>query len=195
MADRKGILEFDRSYLSKDAILPVSITKYITKGHEPFDSAVGDINDDNLPDLLLLTSVINEDSVNTNAILTDKYIRFDSIPMKRQLLLFTGEKDGSFTFRCRNWNAIPCRDCCGMTDPYGGIAIKNGTLMITEYCASNCKGITQFHFKYDSAKKNWFLALAIEESYCFNFQDYSLDTLTSKELGRISINKFDINKD
>jgi hypothetical protein len=192
---RKGVLEFDRRDLSKQTLLPATITQYIAAGHEPFDSAVGDINGDNIADLLLVTSTINEDSVRTYGILNDKNFRFDSLPLKRQLLVFTGQKDGSYKLACKNLNAIPCLDCCGMTDPFGGVAIKYGQILITQYCASNCKGISEYRFKFLNAKNNWYLDKIIEESYCFDYEDYSLDTMTKKDFGKVSLKTFDINKD
>jgi hypothetical protein len=45
---RKGVLEFERRHLSKQILLSTTITQYIAVGHEPFDSAVGDINGDNI---------------------------------------------------------------------------------------------------------------------------------------------------
>ncbi|HEY6435033.1 MAG TPA: hypothetical protein VIY47_00460, partial [Ignavibacteriaceae bacterium] len=173
-------MKWNRKYLSRKTFLPTSITKYMAIEHEPFDSAVGDINADNIPDLLLVTSILNEDSIRTNGIINDRNIRFDSLPLKRQLLVLTGQKDGSYKLELKNFDAIPCLDCCGMTDPFGGIAVKNGQIVITEYCASNCKGISEYRFKYLSFQKSWYLDKIIEESYCFDYQDYSLDTMTTK---------------
>ena len=192
---RKGVLEFDRRYLSKQTSLPTTITQYIAARHEPFDSAVGDINGDNIADLVLVTSIINEDSVRIYGLLNDKNFRFDSLPLKRQLLVFTGQRDGSYKLACKNLNAIPCLDCCGMTDPFGGIAIKGEQILITQYCASNCKGISEYRFKFLSEKNNWYLDKIIEESYCFDYKDYTLDTMTKKDFGKVSLKTFDINKD
>jgi hypothetical protein len=148
-----------------------------------------------LPNLVLVTSIINEDSVRTYGILNDKNFRFDSLALKRQLLVFTGQRDGSYKLACKNLNAIPCLDCCGMTDPFGGIAIKNGQIRITQYCASNCKGISEYRFKFLSEKNNWYLDKIIEESYCFDYKDYALDTMTKKDFGKVSLKTFDINRD
>lgn len=191
----KGVLEFSRKYLSKQTILPAQITKHITEGHEPFDSAVGDINGDNINDLLLVTSIINEDSVSVYGIVNNKNFRFDSLPLKRRLLVFAGQKNGGFKLECKNENAIPCLDCCGMTDPFGGIAVNNGEIVITQYCASNCKGISEYRFRYQKANNNWYLDKVIVESYCFDFENYSLDSLPKKDFRKVSIKKFDINVD
>ncbi len=192
---RKGVLEFDRRHLSKQTLLPTTITRYIAAGHEPFDSAVGDINGDNIADIILVTSIINEDSVRTYGILNHKNFRFDSLPLKRQLLVFSGQRHGSYKLARKNFNAIPCLDCCGMTDPFGGIAIKDRQIIITQYCASNCKGISEYRFKFLTEKNDWYLDKIIEESYCFDYEDYSLDTMTKKDFGRVSLKTFDINKD
>ncbi len=190
----KGVLKWNRKYLSRERFLPSSIIKYLAIGHEPFDSAVGDINGDKIPDIILVTSIISEDSIRVNSIVNDKNIRFDSLPLRRHLLVLTGQRDNSYKLELKNFNAIPCLDCCGMTDPFGGIAIKDGQIVITEYCASNCKGISEYRFKYLDFQKSWYLEKIIAESYCFNFQDYSLDTTTNQDFGKVSLKNFDINK-
>jgi hypothetical protein len=82
-----------------------------------------------------------------------------------------------------------------MTDPFGGIAIKNGQILITGYCASNCKGISEYMFRFLPEKNSWYLDKIIEESYCFDYEDYSIDTMTRRDFGEISLKTFDINKE
>lgn len=177
----EDVLKWNRDNSLDKIILRNSIAKYITKGYEPLDTASGDINGDNISDLLLVTSIINEDS-----------IRYESTEFKRELLLLLGQNDGSYKLYCRNTNAIPCINCCGMTDPFGGISIMNGQIVILEYCASNCKAISEFSFKYSQLQKTWFLEKVIKEFYCFDYENYSRDTTMLKDFGKIAINKFDI---
>jgi hypothetical protein len=193
-AKREGVLKWNRDELPDRILLSSSIIQYITKGHEPIDTALGDINGDSVPDFLLVTGIIAEDSLNVDKIINDRRIPFDSGKLKRQLLILTGQRDGSYKLGCRNLNAIPCLDCCGMTDPFGGISIKNGQITITEYCASNCKSVSEFSFNYSIQKKNWYLNKLVHESFCFDYQEYTCDTFQMKGNKKMPINKFDITK-
>src|SRR5215217_2373106 len=80
----KDAFEWDWEWPTEKIILPTSITKYVTRGHEPIDTFTGDINEDNIKDLVLVTGVIKEDS-----------LRYESgnIDLSRHLLIFLGQKD------------------------------------------------------------------------------------------------------
>jgi hypothetical protein len=175
--------------------LPFSVTKYIADGHEAFDTASGDINNDNIPDLLIATRIINEDSIKDNPIHNDRYLNFDSGALKRQLLLLIGEGKGLYHLACLNDNAIPCLTCCGMTDPYGCIRISDGQISIIQYCASNCKSVSDYRFKFSPTQKTWYLNTVVSESWCFEYEEFARDTMTKKNLGTIPLSGFDINKD
>ncbi|HEV8271684.1 MAG TPA: hypothetical protein VGQ04_10305, partial [Chitinophagaceae bacterium] len=82
--------------------LSSSITKYIKKGQEPIDTFSGDINNDNILDLILVTGIIGEDS-----------LRFSGIDLPRELLIFTGQVNNIYKFLFKNPKAIPCGNCCG----------------------------------------------------------------------------------
>lgn len=164
--------------------LPSSVTIYIEKKYQPLDTAMGDFDFDNISDLLLVTCFEKEDS-----------LRFDPKTLKRQLFLFAGQIDNSYKLVAKNWNAIPCINCCGMGDPFGGISISKGEVSIIEYCASNCKSIDKYIFKYDKSKNNLFLDNQISESFCFDYQDYYRDTTNFIGNKKVSITAFDILKE
>ena len=50
----KDAFDWDWDWPTEKIILPTSITKYVAKGHEPIDTCTGDINEDDIPDLVLV---------------------------------------------------------------------------------------------------------------------------------------------
>ena len=165
-------------------ILSSSITKYIKKGQEPIDTFSGDINNDKILDLILVTGIIGEDS-----------LRFSGIDLPRELLVFAGQRNNSYKFLFKNPNAIPCGNCCGMSDPYGGMTVKLGQIIINEYCASNWKSISEYRFSYNTRLSDWLLDTVITESYAFDHKYYTLDTTTKKDFGEKSLRYFIMYKD
>jgi hypothetical protein len=164
--------------------LSSSITKYIKKGQEPIDTFSGDINNDNILDLILVTGIIGEDS-----------LRFSGIDLPRELLIFTGQVNNIYKFLFKNPKAIPCGNCCGMSDPYGGMTIKKGQITINEYCASNWKSISEYRFRYNTKLADWLLDTVVTESYAFDHDYYNLDTTTQKDFGKKSLRRFIMYKD
>jgi hypothetical protein len=177
----KGVIYWDRESTLTKIILPSTITTYIGKNYEPLDTALGDVNNDKIVDLLLVTCIHNEDS-----------LRYERKTFRRELLLFLGQSDGSFKLTFRNKNAIPCINCCGMSDPFGGVSMKEEKISIINYCASNCKSLDKYNFKFDTKGNNWYLDNIISESFCFDYQDYTCDTTKMRGLKRVAINVFDI---
>jgi hypothetical protein len=165
-------------------LLPSSVTKFVAPGQEAIDTVEGDLNKDGFPDLAVMTGKPKEDS-----------LRFSSHNLQRHLLIFLGQEDGGFRFIFRNEKAIPCINCCGMTDPYAGISIKEGQLTIKEYCASNWKSISEHRFRYASKLDDWLLDTVVTESYAFNYENYELDTTTKKDFGPVSLRTFVMYKD
>jgi hypothetical protein len=196
LKDTVNIVRLDSAYPGHEAfnwnwerptekiILSSFITKYIKKGQEPIDTFLGDINNDNILDLLLVTGIIGEDS-----------LRFSKIDLPRELLVFTGKDNKSYKFLFKNPKAIPCRNCCGMSDPYAGMAIKNGQIIINEYCASNWKSISEYRFRYNTKLADWLLDTVVHESYAFDHEYYNLDTTTQKDFGKKSLRRFVIYED
>lgn len=160
-------------------LLSASITKYIKKGQEPIDTFSGDINNDNIPDLVLVTGIIGEDS-----------LRFSGIELTRELLVFAGQGNKIYKFLFKNSKAIPCGSCCGMTDPYVGMTVNKGQIIINEYCASNWKSISEYRFRYNPKAADWLLDTIVTESFAFNHDHYNLDTATQKNFGKKSLRTF-----
>ena len=81
------------------------------------DSATGNLNLDNINDLLLVVKKINEKQESEKK---------DSI-VKRLLIIETGDVDKTFTAKRQSENIILCALCGGaMGDPFAALIIKNG---------------------------------------------------------------------
>lgn len=165
-------------------ILPLSVTRYISKGQEPMDTFSGDINNDGIRDLVLVTRTVGEDT-----------ITFSRDYLLRELLVFSGQQDRSQKFLFKNTKALPCRTCCGMSDPYGGMTVKTGQIIVNEYCGSNLKAVSEYRFGYNGKRKDWLLDTIVTESYAFYYEQYRLDTTTQKDFGLKSLRTFSLYND
>jgi hypothetical protein len=183
-SEEKDAFHWDRTPRKDSIALPADFTKYIGKGHVAIDTARCDLNDDGIADLAVVTGEAKEDS-----------LRFSDYDMPRHLLVFLGEVNGNYRFAFRNTKAIPCINCCGMSDPYGGFTVAKGTLVINEYCASNWKNISEYRFHYKPRLNDWLLDTVVTESYSFNYENYALDTTTKKNFGKVSLKTFVMYKD
>lgn len=156
----------------------------MAKNQEPIDTLSGDLNEDDIPDFVVVTGTSKEDS-----------LQFSSHNLPRHLLVFLGRGNGDYDFLFRNEKAIPCINCCGMTDPYAGMSIKKGQLIINEYCASNWKSISEHRFRYVPNLHDWLLDTVVTEAYAFDYEHYGLDTMTKKDFGHVSLKAFVMYKD
>lgn len=148
------------------------------------DTFSGDINNDDIPDLVLVTRTVGEDTIS-----------FSRDYLLRELLVFSGQQDRSQKFLFKNNNVIPCITCCGTTDPYGGLTVKKGKIIVNEYCGSNTKLVSEYRFGYDAKKRDWLLDTIVTESYAFYYEQYRLDTMTRKDFGLKSLRFFSLYED
>lgn len=175
---------WDGERRTEKIILPAAITKYISTTQEPMDTFSGDVNNDNIPDLILVTRMIGEDT-----------IPFSRDYLFRELLVFSGQQNKSHKFLFKNARAIPCRTCCGMSDPYAGMKIKKGQIIINEYCGSNWKAVSEYRFRYNTNLADWLLDTIVRETYAFHYEHYKLDTTTQKDFGKKSLRTFEMYKE
>jgi hypothetical protein len=166
----------------KEIILEPYFKTSFSKNEEILDTAWGDLNFDEKKDFILVSKFKNE----------NKYAP-DSDTSKRTLFIYIHRTKEQFDLVSKNENAIPQNGSCGMSDPYAGVSITDGSINVFQYCASNCKGVSKFSFRYVANKKNWILNKLVHESYCFDFRDYDCDSVLSKDLRHIAIDRFDIN--
>lgn len=155
------------------------LLKYVAKGHVAIDASYGDLNEDGMLDLVIVTAPANEDS-----------LRLNSHNLSRQLLIFLRQKNDSFKLAVRNTKAIPCINCCGTTDPYAGHTALTGRLIINKYCTNDFKSLSEYRFQYVSKFNDWFLDTIVTETYPLHSENYSLDTITKKDFGNVSLKAF-----
>ena len=113
----------------------------LPEGYAILDTATGDLNKDDLDDLIVLYRKVNEEET------------FDVIesPEKGPLAIYIGVETDTFRLIALNENVIYCYDCGGMMgDPYQEIVIKNGYFTVEHYGGSGWRYCGKFTFVYDT---------------------------------------------
>lgn len=114
-----------------------NIPGFIPKGFDTLATTSGDLNKDGLADLALVLRSIAEDSVVGDAEVPD-----------RILLILFKEADG-YRLAGRSDKAIMCKQCGGIFgDPFAGITIAKGVLVIDHYGGSNWRWSYTHRFRY-----------------------------------------------
>lgn len=120
---------------------------YIPEGYEIMDTAMGDLNLDAYPDLVLVLKEPQEVEIED----------MDKSPY-RPLLLLLGSASGNYTLAGRNDQVVYCYLCGGMMgDPYQRVVIKKGYFSVEHYGGSAWRWTHIITFKYAPDKKTWFL--------------------------------------
>ena len=167
--------------------LPASLSGFIPEGYTALDTASGDLNLDQYPDMILVLKKNGED---TTSDVTEH-------PEKRPLLILTGQADNTYTLSARNDNTVYCIDCGGMLgDPFMDIVIKNGYFSIEHYGGSSWQWTRIITFKYSSADNHWYLYK--DGGTSFHSSEPEKETTkvrTTKDFGKVPFEKFDIYKE
>lgn len=121
----------------------------------------------------VMISMIGEDS-----------LRSSNAYLPRVLFIFAGQVNNGYEFIFRNSTAIPCANCCGMPDPYAGMDISKNRIVIQEYCSSNWKSLSEYRFRHRPKIADWLPDTVVKESFSFDHDNYSLDTITQKDFGK-----------
>jgi hypothetical protein len=168
----------------KDTLDP-RIKPFIENGMEVLAIETGDLNLDGIEDKLLATQ---------NIVLADSVQE----PDFRKLAILIGQKNNTFKLVASNEKCLYTTDMSGMsmTDPFSGLAIKNGYFSIESEVAGGQHWSQIITFKYNKSKNNWFL-------YKVHFISYELNdngelalqtdtTTTVKNFGEISFEKYNL---
>ncbi|MBU8892163.1 MAG: hypothetical protein KOO66_05255 [Bacteroidales bacterium] len=133
-----------------------SLFENISAEYAILDSAYGNLNRDEYPDLLIVFKKNNESEISDV---------IDNV-VDRPLLIYLGKPDGKFSFVARNDKAVLCYDCGGIWgDPYEGLAIKNGYFTIEHYGGSAWRWSRYITFKYSEKDSKWYLHKDGGDSY------------------------------
>lgn len=160
------------------------IESYTPQGYALLYSTNGDLNRDAHTDLVIVYKKYNEDTELPN----------DDILLYRPLVLYIGQKDGTFRLAAHNDKAVLCYHCGGvMGDPFVKIAIKNGYFTIEHYGGSSWRWTRYVTFKYSKKDTAWFLHKDTSESFHSADPDNGTTTTKSvKDFGTVRFEAFDI---
>ena len=160
--------------------LPANIANYLPTNNELLiDYQQADLNNDHLPDLLL----VMEQATDTTQ--TDQN-------GTRQLYILLQQNGGLYKLAAQNNKVVYCQTCGGvMGDPYMGIAINNdGSFTVSNYGGSAWRWGIDFTFAY---KNNDFFWIK-ETSTTFSSTDPEhgeTKQRTETQLGTVRFNDFD----
>lgn len=130
--------------------------QFIPAGYGVLDTATGDLNLDEYPDMILVLKDIKEDLVEGNS----------EKESARPLLILVGQADATYSLAAKNDGVVMCGGCGGVFgDPYVGITIKNGYFSAEHYGGSNWRWSRIVTFKYNKAENKWYLYKDGGESY------------------------------
>lgn len=159
--------------------LPESAKSFVLPNHEVLKFQKGDLNKDNIEDIVLVLEKKGADDM-----------------AARPLLLLIQDAKDVYTLAARNDKVVACKGCGGMMgDPLAGIALKNGFFTIEESGGSRERWTRYITFQYDTAQKTWVLHRIDESSV--DTQDAKNDTKsakTAKNFGKILFAQYDSEK-
>jgi hypothetical protein len=157
---------------------------FIPSEYELYDSIRGDLNGDNIPDMLLL--------------LTNKrFARADSSQTIdfRPLVILCKDKNGNFMQAAMNSKVVLCSTCGDtMSDPYLRLTIKNGCFSVEQGGSYRWIWRRITTFKFVDSLKTWILF----QDGIINKVVQDKDTIvstnirTQKQFGEITFAQFDI---
>ncbi|MGV3632329.1 MAG: hypothetical protein ACO1O6_14060 [Bacteroidota bacterium] len=161
-----------------------NISDFIPKGYSLLDSASGNLNPDNYKDMILVLK--KNDEENTSDV--------NDHPERRPLLVLTGNADKGFSLAARNDNTVLCVNCGGMMgDPFAGLSMENGSFTVLHYGGSAWRWSKNLTYSYSKTAKTWMLTEIYTDSYHTSDPEKAeIKTLTSKDFGKVSLEKFDI---
>lgn len=152
-----------------------SIADFIPDGWAPLDTAIGDLNNDRRDDVVLVLQCLDTIPGDTTGI--DPYM-LPSPPRKLAVLLAT---ENGFRIALDNDRFILRASEGGWLDPFEGVEVKDGLLVIHFYGGSAWRNSNTYTFRFDQGA----FALIVAEAVEYHVYDgigvsYSLDFLTHR---------------
>ncbi len=161
-------------------VYPPEAQPFIPEGFDVLDFQAGDLNGDKKSDAILILKQMGEDSI------------LDE-DMARPLLILLRQADGKLKQVIRNDKAVMGRNSGGVFgDPYEGTQIFEKGFSLSFYGGSSWRWAYNYEFRWNSLKKNWFLAKESQSSFQSGdpeatMKDTEIDAI---ELGEVSVDKF-----
>ncbi len=165
-----------------DTRLVARIQSQLPSGYTVLAIGEGDLNRDPYPDILVVLKHRSEDKGAEEA--------------PRPVLVFINQRNRGYRLAARGDSAVMCKGCGGaMGDPFTGIAIKRGYFTLEHYGGSSWRWTHFITFKYNRARKNWFLHKEGGDSFHIGNPKKVTTSFTKIDRSRpISLQKFDYNK-
>ena len=131
--------------LSKIPTSGKTIKDFIPKGYDTLAVAKGDLNKDKRDDLVLVLRPDWE--------LSEIEITEDSARMEPRLLIVLLNSGEGFKVAGKSQGAVLCESCGGVFgDPFSGIEINNGVLLIHHYGGSSWRWSSTHKFRYQQTE-------------------------------------------
>ncbi|WP_099191579.1 hypothetical protein [Tepidibacter mesophilus] len=133
------------------------VSDLIPKGWNILEKVEGDLNEDNINDIAVVIEGTSEVE--------------DGAP-NRELLIAFGNKDGTYTISTKVESAILKADEGGVWgDPFEGISIDKGSILISFYGGSNWRWYGKYRFRYQD--NDWYLIGATVGSFHTSTNEYT----------------------
>ena len=170
--------------LAQDKSIPAELKPFVLKGYAGMDFIKEDLNGDGKKDYILVLKTVGEDTMTFDNPVWDA---------ARPLLLIIRLTNGKLKQAAISNSLVLCKNCGGvMGDPYQGITTKPGEFTVSFYGGSSWRWGEDYTFRYDKAKKDWFLEKHFSTSFHSGDPETSTvnTTILRNEAGDISLTKF-----
>lgn len=159
----------------------------LPEGYAILDTVRGDLNKDDLADLIVLYKKASEEE--TSDVIDN--------PEKRPLAIYLGVGSDAFRLVALNENVAYCYDCGGMMgDPYQAIVIKNGYFTIEHYGGSGWRWTRYITFKYSPKDKTWYLHKDGGDSFhAGEPEKVTTNIMTVSDFGVVPFEEYNIYRD
>ncbi len=156
------------------------IQKFVLQNYKVFDFAIGDLNNDNIDDVILIQCEIVEDENCGDAV--------------RPLLILVRDGNNKLSVKAKNNNVVYCCACGGiMGDPYAALEIENNTFTVSHFGGSSDRWSANFTFEYNTKNSDWELLKTVSETFSVHDPDNTsnITSKTKKDFGEVKFTDFD----
>jgi len=167
---------------------PEQIEQVLTEQYRLLDHVKGDINGDDLEDIIVVLGRKRESDDPDDI---SRYGFPEEESEERPLVLIVNEKE-HLRVAAFNLEAVYCGDCGGVLgDPYQGIVHKGNYFSIEHYGGSAWRWSRIITFKYSPEKKDWFLHKDGGETYHVSDPDNTESHVkTTKDFGEVRFSDY-----